>query len=168
LAHGGSFLANFLTGPSSRQIDMMIFAAGNGNENWWELLRRSRSCFLAYRQRRAQGFWVADVGDFDGNRKSDILWVNDDGTASGMARKLIPRIGWPIPAPYRGGSHVAGIDFDGSARDDIAWQDITAVFQRATRRRAHTCYCRDGSGRLAYCLKVLPQFWQAFNRVRLR
>jgi hypothetical protein len=36
LAHGGSFLANFLTGPSSRQIDMMIFAAGNGNENWWE------------------------------------------------------------------------------------------------------------------------------------
>jgi hypothetical protein len=35
LAHGGSFLANFLTGPSSCQIDMMIFAAGNGNENWW-------------------------------------------------------------------------------------------------------------------------------------
>src|SRR3954453_17514746 len=38
LAHGGSFLANFLTGPSSRQIDMMIFAAGNGNENGWELI----------------------------------------------------------------------------------------------------------------------------------
>jgi hypothetical protein len=59
---------------------MMIFAAGNGNENWQELIAAVSILLLAYRQRRAQGFWVADVGDFDGNRKSDILWVNDDGT----------------------------------------------------------------------------------------
>jgi hypothetical protein len=56
LAHGGSFLANFMTGPSSRQIDMMIFRL----ERHLSAVNRSANvallCFLQHYHPGAQGF----------------------------------------------------------------------------------------------------------------
>jgi hypothetical protein len=69
--------------------------------------------------------------DFDADGKSDILWVNDDGTVGVWNGGQLGASHWVAnPGTVPSSSHVAGIgDFDGNGHDDILWQDNNgAVF----------------------------------------
>jgi hypothetical protein len=60
-------------------------------------------------------------GDFNSDGKSDILWQNDDGTASLSLQSGSAQIVWANPGPAW---HVKDSgDFNGDGRSDILWQN---------------------------------------------
>ncbi|MBR0875484.1 S8 family serine peptidase [Bradyrhizobium tropiciagri] len=106
----------------------IVLLGDNGTATRWDDGAPAGAQQIASSSVASSGWHLAGTGDFDGNGKSDILWVNDttgrvsiwdNGDIAGA--HLIAPVG-----TISGGWHFAGTgDFDGNGKSDILWVNDT-------------------------------------------